>query len=110
MYLLKMVKVRSFSRPLATGKRENQLLLFQALTVLRRFHPMELNSRLCASQLGNPDIWVMDLASRKLERITKHYAIDTEPQWTIDGQSLILYLQPCRGATDLSGQPGVKEG
>ena len=32
----------------------------------------------------------MDLASRRLERLTRHYAIDTEPSWTPDGNALIF--------------------
>src|SRR5690606_23713253 len=40
------------------------------------------------SKLGNPDIYVMDLATRQVRRRTDHYAIDTEPQWDVDGKQL----------------------
>ena len=42
------------------------------------------------SKDGNPEIYVMDLSSGNLTRITHHYAIDTEPTWTPDGKSLIF--------------------
>jgi TolB protein len=32
----------------------------------------------------------MEIASRKLRRITKHRSIDTEPAWTPDGKSLLF--------------------
>ncbi|MEN8669186.1 MAG: Tol-Pal system protein TolB, partial [Ketobacter sp.] len=42
------------------------------------------------SKDGNPEIYTMDLSNGKLKRITNHYAIDTEPTWSPDGQSLIF--------------------
>ena len=32
----------------------------------------------------------MDIASKRLERITRNRAIDTEPSWSPDGKSLIF--------------------
>ncbi len=37
---------------------------------------------------GNLDIFTLDLATQVLRRITEHTAIDTEPAWSADGQSL----------------------
>src|ERR1700680_2109365 len=37
---------------------------------------------------GNPDIYILDLASQDLTRITDDPAIDTEPVWAPDGHSL----------------------
>jgi TolB protein len=39
---------------------------------------------------GNLDIFVLDLSSQELARITDDPAIDTEPTWTPDGQTLFF--------------------
>lgn len=44
---------------------------------------------------GNPDIHVLDLASRKLARLTTHLAIDTEGTWSPDGNE--IYFTSDRG-------------
>ena len=44
---------------------------------------------------GNFDIYVLDLASQNLTRITDDPAIDTEPAWSADGQT--LYFTSDRG-------------
>lgn len=44
---------------------------------------------------GNLDIYVLDLATQGLTRITDDPAIDTEPAWSIDGQT--LYFTSDRG-------------
>jgi TolB protein len=59
------------------------------------------------SKDGNPEIYVLDLVTKKERRLTRHWAIDTEPAWTPDGQSIIftsdrgggpqLYEIPARG-------------
>lgn len=54
------------------------------------------------SKDGNPEIYVMDLASRQLTRVTNHFAIDTEPSWTPDGSGLIFTSE--RGG---SGRPQI---
>jgi TolB protein len=55
---------------------------------------------LVLSKDGSPDVYVMDIATRKLKRITRHRAIDTEPVWTPDGKSLIF-------TSDRSGSPQI---
>jgi TolB protein len=52
------------------------------------------------SKDGNPEIYVMDLASKTFERITNHFAIDTEPNWTPDGENLIF-------TSDRGGRPQI---
>jgi TolB protein len=42
------------------------------------------------SKDGNPEIYVLDLASRQLQRITDNLAIDTEPAWSPDGATLVF--------------------
>jgi len=49
---------------------------------------------------GNPDIYVLDLASQSLTRITDDPAIDTEPAWTPDGRSLYF-------TSDRAGGPQI---
>jgi TolB protein len=49
---------------------------------------------------GNPDIYVLDLASQNLVRITDDPAIDTEAAWSADGQSLYF-------TSDRAGGPQV---
>jgi TolB protein len=44
---------------------------------------------------GNFDIFVLDLATQNLARITDDPAIDTEPTWSADGQT--LYFTSDRG-------------
>ena len=42
------------------------------------------------SKDGNPEIYILDLQTRRLRRITHHYGIDTEPSWTADGEAIIF--------------------
>jgi len=49
---------------------------------------------------GNPDIYVLDLASQALLRITDDPAIDTEAVWAADGQSLYF-------TSDRAGGPQI---
>ena len=49
---------------------------------------------------GNLDIYVMDLASTALTRITDDPGIDTEPQWSNDGRSLYF-------TSDRAGGPQI---
>jgi TolB protein len=43
---------------------------------------------------------VMDMGSRQMRRITNHYAIDTEPFWGKDGQTLYF-------TSDRAGKPQI---
>jgi TolB protein len=49
---------------------------------------------------GNPDIYVLDLATQGLTRITDDPAIDTEPEWAPDGRSLYF-------TSDRAGSPQI---
>jgi TolB protein len=49
---------------------------------------------------GNPDIYVLDLSTQDLTRITDDPAIDTEPEWTPDGKSLFF-------TSDRAGSPQI---
>jgi TolB protein len=49
---------------------------------------------------GNPDIYVLDLATQNLTRITDDPAVDTEPVWTQDGRALYF-------TSDRAGGPQI---
>jgi TolB protein len=59
---------------------------------------------------GNPDIYVLDLASQNLTRITDDPAIDTEPTWAPDGRSLYFTSDRAGGPQvyKIGVQPGDK--
>jgi len=52
------------------------------------------------SSSGNPDIYVLDLASQGLSRLTEDPAIDTEPVWAPDGRSIFF-------TSDRAGSPQI---
>lgn len=43
---------------------------------------------LTLSHIGNAELFIMDLSSRKLTRLTKHYAPDVDPSVSVDGTRL----------------------
>jgi TolB protein len=49
---------------------------------------------------GNPDIYVLDLATQGLLRLTDDPAIDTEPEWAPDGSSVYF-------TSDRAGSPQI---
>ena len=57
---------------------------------------------------GNPDIYVLDLATQGLTRITDDPAIDTEPEWAPDGHS--IYFTSDRAGSPQIYQIGVQPG
>ena len=57
---------------------------------------------------GNPDIYILDLATQQLTRITDDPAIDTEAVWAPDGQS--LYFTSDRGGGPQIYRIGVNPG
>jgi TolB protein len=59
---------------------------------------------------GNPDIYVLDLTTQNLTRITDDPAIDTEPAWTPDGRSLYFTSDRAGGPQiyRIGVQPGDK--
>lgn len=75
---------------LKTGVRE-KLTHFQGLNSAPAFSPDGKQLALVLSKDGSPDVYTMDLASRRLTRITTdNIAIDTEPAWMPDGKSLVF--------------------
>jgi len=59
---------------------------------------------------GNPDIYILDLASQDLTRITDDPAIDTEPVWAPDGHSLYFTSDRAGSAQiyQIGAQPGAR--
>jgi TolB protein len=57
---------------------------------------------------GNPDIYILDLSTQDLTRITEDPAIDTEPEWAPDGKS--LYFTSDRAGSPQIYQIGVTPG
>lgn len=55
-----------------------------------------------SSEPGNPDIYVLDIESRRLQRLTRNPFIDTEPSWHPDGDRLFF-------TSDRSGRPQIYE-
>ncbi len=49
---------------------------------------------------GNPDIYILDITSRQVKRLTTHRAIDTEGAWAPDGRHIYF-------TSDRSGGPQI---
>jgi TolB protein len=75
---------------------------FKGLNGAPAFSPDGTKLAMVLSKDGNPEIYVLDLASqpRKLRRLTRHYGIDTEPSWSADGESIIF-------TSNRGGQPQI---
>ncbi|MDA9281816.1 Tol-Pal system beta propeller repeat protein TolB [Pseudomonadales bacterium] len=84
-----------------TRKRQ-QVTNFKGLNSAPAFSPDGTKLAMVLSKDGNPEIYVLDLASqpRKLRRLTRHYGIDTEPSWSADGESIIF-------TSNRGGQPQI---
>lgn len=52
------------------------------------------------SKDGNSELYVMHLASGRLQRLTDHLAIDTEPSWSPDGRTIVF-------TSDRGGKPQI---
>lgn len=70
------------------------------------WHPSGKSLALTLSERdGNLDIYTLDLGSGRLQRVTRHSAIDTEPEWTPDGQD-ILFTSDRAGGPQIYRVPG----
>ena len=54
------------------------------------------------SKGGNPDLYLYDLKNNNWRQLTDHYGIDTEPDWSPNGKSLIF-------TSNRSGSPQIYE-
>ena len=55
---------------------------------------------LTLSKDGNPEIYVLTVATGVLQRLTRHAGIDTEPTWSPTGQQIAF-------VSDRAGQPRI---
>ena len=86
-----------YIQTLATGQRE-RVAEFPGINGAPAWSPDGSRLALTLSKDGNPDIFVLNLASRSLLKLTKNYAIDTEPAWSPDGGSIVF-------TSDRGGKP-----
>ncbi|CAN5330575.1 Tol-Pal system beta propeller repeat protein TolB [soil metagenome] len=89
-----------FLQTLRTGERQ-QISAHAGVNGAPAFSPDGRHLAMTLSDAdGNLDIWIMDLASGELRRVTDSDAIDTEPAWTADGDTIVF-------TSDRSGGPQV---
>ena len=75
---------------LRTGERE-KLTNFSGLNSAPAWSPDGKRMAMVLSKDGNPDIYIMDLATKNLQQVTAHnISIDTEPEWLADGKSIVF--------------------
>ena len=48
-----------------------------------------------AANKGRTDLWLLDVKTKAVRRLTKNEASDTNPRWATDGKS--LFFLPSRG-------------
>jgi len=83
---------------LARGTRE-QLVHYPGLNSGADVSPDGRSIVLTLSKDGNPDLYVMDLKSRQLTRVTRtRYAAEASPSWSPDGRRIVF-------VSDKSGSP-----
>jgi len=68
--------------------RQSILGEFPGMTFAPRFSFDGTKVIMSMARDGNSDIYSMDLATRSLERLTRHSSIDTSPTYAPDGQSI----------------------
>ena len=63
---------------------------FDGINGAPAFSPDGRKLAVTLSKDGQPEIYVVDIATKATRRITEHYAIDTEPSWFPDGKSILF--------------------
>lgn len=80
-----------FIQDLTSGQR-SQITNFKGLNGAPSFSPDDSKLALVLSKDGNPEIYTLELGTKRLVRVTRTApsVIDTEPNWTADGKGLIF--------------------
>lgn len=65
-----------------------EIASFKGINGAPRWSPDGRQLALTLSKDGNADIYLLDIASKKLNKLTRNFSIDTEPVWTKDGKQL----------------------
>jgi TolB protein len=86
-----------YTQTLATGQRE-RVAEFPGINGAPAWSPDGSKLALTLSKDGSPDIYVLDLVSRSVTKLTKNRAIDTEPTWSPDGRNIVF-------TSDRGGKP-----
>jgi TolB protein len=89
-----------FIRKILPPQQRQVITNFKGLNGAPAWSPDGTKLALTLSQDGNPEIYLFDLANKKLTRLTNHYAIDTEARWFPDGRALIF-------TSDRGGNPQI---
>ena len=84
---------------LATGRTETLVERQGAINSAPAFSPDGTRLAFTSSRDGSANIYVMNLASGQIQQVTRHWAIDTEPDW-IDNDRLVF-------TSGRSGQPQI---
>ncbi|VAW07840.1 Tol-Pal system beta propeller repeat protein TolB [hydrothermal vent metagenome] len=82
-----------------TGEQE-QLGTFRGMTFAPRFSPDGRQVLLSVERHGNSDVFKMDLATRRLTRLTDHPAVDVSPSMSPDGRRITF-------TSDRGGAPQI---
>jgi TolB protein len=74
-----------------TGQRE-KLTTFPGINGAPKFSPdgSQLAMVLSKDKNGATELYLMDIASKQVKRITKHRSIDTEPSWHLNGKEIVF--------------------
>ncbi len=82
-----------------TGEQE-QLGTFRGMTFAPRFSPDGRQVLMSVERYGNSDVFKMDLATRRLTRLTDHPAIDVSPSMSPNGRRIAF-------TSDRGGTPQI---
>jgi len=79
-----------YIQDITTGSRQLVAAHPRGVNGAPAFSPDGSRLAIALSYVGNLELFTLDLASRQETRLTRNLAIDTEPVWAPDGQSIIF--------------------
>ena len=89
-----------YVQDITTGSRQLVAAHARGINGAPSWSPDASKLAMALSYVGNLELFVMDVASRQETRLTHNLAIDTEPVWAPDGQSIYF-------TSDRSGRPQI---